>query len=307
MERVTTPARLRISRTVKEAIAAHRPVVALESTVITHGLPRPRNLEAGLRLEEVITTAGALPATIGVIKGDVVVGMNRDELSYLASSEVDKASTWNLAAICARGGDAGTTVATTLYAAAAAGIEVFATGGVGGVHNAPFDESADLDALARYPVLTVCAGPKSILDASATLERLESRGVSVVGYGTDRLPGFLVPLTSLPLPSKVSTPAEAAAVLRTQADLGLEAGVLLCKPVSDGLSPDEFGRLLDLAEAEMKAQGVVGRASTPFLLSALARLSEGATVTVNTRLLEENAGLAAEVAVALAGVPELQA
>ena len=300
MERVTTPARLRIARAVQDAIAAHRPVVALESTVITHGLPRPRNLEAGIRLEEVATAAGALPATIGVIAGEVVVGLNREELSYLAAADADKASTWNLAAICARGADAGTTVATTLYAAASAGIEVFATGGIGGVHHAAFDESADLDALARYPLITVCAGPKSILDASATLERLETRGVGVVGYRTERLPGFLVPQTTLPLPATVSGPAAAAAVLRAQIELGLAAGILLCKPVSDGLSAEEFARLLEMAGAEQESQAITGRDSTPFMLAALARLSAGATVEVNTRLLEENVTLAAQVATSLA-------
>lgn len=299
MEHVTRPSRLRIAKSVQEAVRAGRPVVALESTVITHGLPRPRNLEAGQRLEAVVAEAGALPATIGVIAGEVVIGLNEAELAHLAAADADKASTWNLAAICARGADAGTTVATTIYAAAAAGIEVFATGGIGGVHQAAFDESADLDALARYPMITVCAGPKSILDAGATLERLETRGVAVLGYGTSRLPGFLVPETDLPLPAVVTSPWEAANVLRAQRDLGLSAGVLLCKPVSAGLSQAEFARLLGLAEADATAAGISGRESTPFMLAALARLSEGATVAVNTRLLEENAVLAAGVAAAL--------
>lgn len=301
MGRVTSHARLRISERVLDAIAAGEPVVALESTVITHGLPRPRNLEAGVRLEETVAVAGALPATVGVVGGTLVVGLDRDELAYLATADADKASTWNLAAICARGGDAGTTVATTLFAADAAGIAVFATGGIGGVHRAPFDESADLDALARFPMLTVCAGPKSILDATATLERLESRGVSVVGYRSDKLAGFLVPETRLPVPATVWSTEEAAAVLITQRELGMAAGVLLCKPVSRGLAREEFDALETRAQAELESRGVVGRDTTPFLLSTLAALSGGRTVEVNTRLLEENATLAAAVASALAG------
>ncbi|HZJ09170.1 MAG TPA: pseudouridine-5'-phosphate glycosidase [Trueperaceae bacterium] len=296
---MTSAARLRISKPVADAISAREPVVALESTVITHGLPRPRNLEAGRRLEAVVTAAGARPATVGVIGGELVVGLDADELAYLASANADKASTWNLAAICARGDDAGTTVATTLFAAHAAGIDVFATGGIGGVHHAPFDESADLLALARFPVLTVCAGPKSILDAAATLERLESHGVGVVGYGSDRLAGFLVAETELPVPASVASPEAAAAILRAQRELGLGGGVLLCKPVSRGLEPAEFDQLRASAQAELESLHVGGRDTTPFLLSALARLSGGKTVEVNTRLLEENASLAAKVAAAL--------
>jgi len=321
MDRVMSGASLRVSKAVQDAISAGRPVVALESTVITHGLPRPRNLEAGRRLEEVVRQAGALPATVGVVDGALVVGLDAEELAYLASTDADKASTWNLAAICARGASAGTTVATTLFAASRAGIDVFATGGIGGVHGevpfeagpeegvgptaatgaAGFDESADLDALARYSVLTVCAGPKSILDAAATLERLESRGVSVLGYRTDKLAGFLVPETELPVPATVSAPAGAAAVLRTQRELTLPGGVLLCKPVSGGLSPSDFAALKARALRDLAAIGIAGREATPFLLAALADLSEGRTVEVNTRLLEENATLAAEVARALAG------
>lgn len=311
MERVMPAASLRVSKPVLDAISAGEPVVALESTVITHGLPRPRNLEAGMRLEEVVRSAGAMPATVGVLGGTLVVGLDADELAHLAAADADKASTWNLAAICARGADAGTTVATTLFAAHRAGIAVFATGGIGGVHEPPpdrvdgaittFDESGDLDALARYPVLTVCAGPKSILDAAATLERLETRGVSVVGYRTEKLAGFLVPETALPVPASVDSPEAAAAVLRAQRDLGLPGSVLLCKPVSEGLSPDDFTALKARAQAELTANGVAGRDSTPFLLAALAELSQGRTVEVNTRLLEENVVLAAAVAAALAG------
>jgi len=274
-------------------------VVALESTVVTHGLPRPRNLEAARAVEAVVAAAGAVPATVGVIEGVLVVGLEPDELTHLASADAQKASLWNLAAIAARRADAGTTVATTLHAAHMAGIDVFATGGIGGVHAAAFDESADLEALASYPLVTVCAGPKNILDVAATLERLESRGVAVVGYRSDTLAGFTVPLTDLPVPARVDDPDQAAALLLAQRSLGLRAGVLLSNPVSSGIAPELFEKARAEAEREAHAHGVSGARSTPFMLDALARLSGGDTVAANTRLLEENATLAARVAAAV--------
>jgi len=295
---VSTGAPIRIGQRVREALRADLPVVALESTVITHGLPRPRNLEAAQRLESVVEEAGAVPATIGVLAGEVVVGLDANELEHLARADAEKVSLWNLAAVVARRADAGTTVAVTLWAAHQAGLDVFATGGIGGVHDVPFDESADISALARFPVLTVCAGPKSILDASATLERLETAGVPVVGYRSDRLAGFIVRETDLPLPARVDSPEEAAAVLQAQRRLGLSSGVVLSNPVSSGLAPDEFDALRERAEEELKGRGVRGRDATPFLLAELARISGGRTVEVNTRLLEENAALAAQVAAA---------
>lgn len=295
---MSTGAPIRIGQRVREALRADLPVVALESTVITHGLPRPRNLEAAQRLESVVEEAGAVPATIGVLAGEVVVGLDANELEHLARADAEKVSLWNLAAVVARRADAGTTVAVTLWAAHQAGLDVFATGGIGGVHDVPFDESADISALARFPVLTVCAGPKSILDASATLERLETAGVPVVGYRSSRLAGFILRETDLPLPARVDSPEEAAAVLQAQRRLGLSSGVVLSNPVSSGLAPDEFAALRERAEEELRARGVRGRDATPFLLAELARISEGRTVEVNTRLLEENAALAAQVAAA---------
>lgn len=295
---MSTGAPIRIGQRVREALRADLPVVALESTVITHGLPRPRNLEAAQRLESVVEEAGAVPATIGVLAGEVVVGLDANELEHLARADAEKVSLWNLAAVVARRADAGTTVAVTLWAAHQAGLDVFATGGIGGVHDVPFDESADISALARFPVLTVCAGPKSILDASATLERLETAGVPVVGYRSSRLAGFILRETDLPLPARVDSPEEAAAVLQAQRRLGLSSGVVLSNPVSSGLAPDEFAALRERAEEELRARGVRGRDATPFLLAELARISGGRTVEVNTRLLEENAALAAQVAAA---------
>lgn len=282
-------------------MAERVPVVALESTVITHGLPRPHNLKLAKRLEEVVREGGAVPATVAVVAGEVKVGLEPADLERLASGGADKASLWNLAALLAAGRDAGTTVATTLFAAFGAGIKVFATGGIGGVHDTPFDESADLVALASYRVLTVCAGPKSILDAEATTERLETLGVPVVGYRSDRLAGFFVEETAIPLPSRVDDPAAAAAVLRAQERLGLGAGVLLSNPVSSGLPRDRFDTWLQAARASAAAAGVHGRDTTPYMLDAVAKLSNGETMTVNLRLLEENARLAARIAAAYAG------
>lgn len=296
MTAVSRATPIRISAAVAAAVADGSAVVALESTLITHGLPRPENLAAGRGLEAVVRANGAVPATIGVLRGELVVGLTDDELSYLASVDADKASTWNLAAVMAAGRDAGTTVATTLLAADLAGIAVFATGGIGGVHFAAFDESADLAALTRHPVLTVCAGPKSILDVRATLERLETAGVPVVGYRSDTLAGFLMPATDLRLSSRVDSPAAAARVLATQRELGLDAAVVLSNPVSAGLTREQFSAYLAEAEAGLRRDGVSGAQSTPYLLGALAEVSNGATVEVNTRLLRENAALAAQVA-----------
>jgi pseudouridine-5'-phosphate glycosidase len=301
------PVTVRIAPPVRQALDAGGAVVALESTVLTHGLPRPRNLELARGLERTVREAGATPATIAVIGGELVVGASDDELVRLAEGPADKASLWNLAAICAGGRDAGTTVATTLHAARLAGIEVFATGGIGGVHDAPFDESADLAALASSQVVTVCAGPKSILDAAATLERLESSGVAVVGFRSDRLAGFHLPLTDLPLPARVDSPEEIAAIHRSQARLGLRQALLVSNPVSEGLDPDAFAGWLADARQDAADAGARGKDATPALLEALARRSNGATVEVNLRLLHENAALAARIAVALApherGVP----
>lgn len=297
----------RIAPHVRRALDEGAAVVALESTVVTHGLPRPRNLELARGLERTVRDAGAVPATVGMIGGELVVGLDDAQLIRLADGAADKASLWNLAALAAAGRDAGTTVAATLHAAHRAGIEVFATGGIGGVHDAPFDESADLAALARTPVVTVCAGPKSILDAGATLERLESAGVPVLGYRTDRLAGFHVPLAEAPVAARVDDAAAVAAVKRAQDALGLSQAVLVAKPVSEGLDPEALRGWLDEARRIAERSGAHGKDATPRLLSALAELSGGATVDVNVRLLHENAALAAEIALALVprrtGVP----
>ena len=278
--------------------------MALESTVVTHGLPRPDNLALAAELEQTVETAGSTPATVGLVRGELVVGLDEGELEHLATHDVHKASLWNLAALAAAGADAGTTVATTLHAAAHVGIKVFATGGIGGVHKdengKSFDESADLRALERYPVVTVCAGPKSILDVGATLERLESLGVPVIGYRTDLLAGFHVPETSLPVAARCESPEEAARIFEAGRLLGSPGGPLVCKPVSAGLDAAELGGWLAQAQGEAAAAGLSGKDITPFLLARLAELSEGRSVEVNRRLLAENASLGAEIARALA-------
>ncbi len=296
----------RVASRIARALDESRPVVALESTVITHGLPEPENLDLALGLEQTLRSAGAEPATVAVLDGRLVVGAEPPELRRLAAGRADKASLWNLGPLLAGGALAGTTVAATLHAASAVGIDVFATGGIGGVHDLPFDESADLRALGSYPVTTVCAGPKSILDAEATVERLESLGVPVVGYRTDRLAGFFVPETEWAVPLRCDSPEEVATFAKAQRELGMSAGLLVCKPVSSGLTAAELDGVLKEARSEAQAAGVKGKDLTPYLLKRLAALSEGRSVAVNLRLLEENAALAAAIASALHPAPHLR-
>ncbi|ADI15101.1 pseudouridine-5'-phosphate glycosidase [Truepera radiovictrix] len=293
---------MRLHPAVARALATGQAVVALESTVITHGLPRPQNLALARALERAVREAGAVPATIGLLGGEVVVGLSDGELAYLAEAPAAKATLWNLADLTVRGADAGTTVAATLHLAARAGILVFATGGIGGVHGA-YDESADLAALARYPLVVVSAGAKSILDQAATLERLESLGVSVIGYRSDRFAGFHVPQTALPVPARCDTPEEVAERFRAARALGLPGALLVAKPVSEGLTAEEVDGWLGRAQREAAAAGLRGKDVTPFLLRRFDELSEGRATDVNVRLLEENARLGAQVALALQRAP----
>jgi pseudouridylate synthase len=291
-----------INPDVKMALAQGQPVVALESTVMTHGLPAPDNLKLARDLEESVRSQGAVPATIGVISGVVKVGLTAAEMNYLATCKAYKATLWNLGWLSAHRHDAGTTVATTLHAAQLAGIRVFATGGIGGVHHDAFDESADLLALSRYSMITVCAGPKSILNVAATLERLETLGVPVLGYRSDYLAGFHVPQTNLALATRCDDASEIAMCFLRHRQFGLGGGILVSNPVSEGLDPDALDRWL--AEAHQRAGAQVsGKDVTPFLLAQLAELSGGESVTINLRLLKENAVLAAEIAGALAHTP----
>jgi pseudouridylate synthase len=290
---------------IAEAVRAGQPVVALESTLIAHGLPRPLNLETARAAEAAVRAEGALPATIAVWHGRPVVGLNVAQLEFLAHGEgIRKASRRDLAAAVAQGATAATTVAATLYLAHKAGLRVFATGGLGGVHRSspgrPLDVSADLTELARLPVVVVCAGAKSILDLPATLERLETDSVPVVGYGVDTFPAFYVRDSGLPLTVRVETPEEAAdlCVAHWQLD---GASVVLAQPAprESALQPDELATAVRTAEDEAERAGVRGPALTPFLLSRLATLTQGRTLEVNRDLIVANARLAARLARAL--------
>jgi pseudouridylate synthase len=294
--------KLIISPEVQVALKDAQAVVALESTVITHGLPKPQNLDLALALETVVRNTGAVPATIAVFNGDLLIGLERHQMELLANTKVDKASLWNIAALMAQGRSAGTTVSTTLHAASLAGIFVFATGGIGGVHHEPFDESSDIAALAKYPVITVSAGAKSILDVKGTLERLETYGVPVLGYRSDRLAGFHVQQTPYKLPARVETSEDIARTFVAQRKLKLSAGLLVSNPVSQGIDPLTLEAWLDRAHDQARSRDITGKDVTPFLLSQLAELSNDKTVEVNLRLLQENAALAAKVALALAAL-----
>ncbi len=285
---------------VAAALGAGRPVVALESALLSHGLPRPLNLETSSRMEDAVRAAGALPATIGLVGGRAVVGLSADELRLLADGEkVAKASVRDLAPLLARGGHGGTTVAATARLAARAGIRVLATGGVGGVHRGDgSDVSADLPELARAPLAVVASGAKSILDLARTLEAFETLGVPVVGFRTGELPAFHARESGLQLPHRVETAAEAAEVMRLHWELGAPGGILFAHPppAASALGRDEAERLIEGALAEAAGAGVAGPASTPFLLERLAVASGGRTLAANVDLLVANAALAAEIA-----------
>ena len=294
---------------VKEAIDARRGVVALESTVIAHGLPRPRNLETARLLERDVRGAGAVPATICLADGVAVVGAGDALVARLANEDgVAKISTRDLAPFLARlpAGDLGaTTVAATAEIAARAGIEVFATGGIGGVHRGAdrtMDVSADLLALSRYPVVVVCAGAKLVLDLAKTLEQLETLGVPLVGFGTSELPAFYVRSSGLPIPYRVDDAVAAARIAREQLDRG--AGLLVCVPIDEAsaLPREELEREIDGALAAAEEAGIRGSAVTPFLLARLGESSSGRTLDANVALLRNNARVAAAIATALAGI-----
>jgi pseudouridine-5'-phosphate glycosidase len=304
--RKSTPL-LSISEEVATALGEARPVVALESTIISHGLPRPRNLEVAKRLEAVVRENGAVPATIAVLDGRIRVGLLEDDLVLLAESALmAKISRRDLAAVLARGGDGATTVSATMIAAHLAGIGVFATGGIGGVHRGAeqsFDISADLQELARTPVAVVCAGAKAILDLPKTLEVLETLGVPVIGHGTDTLPAFWCRSSGLGVPHRCDSAAEIAALLRIQSQFGDSTGSLIVNPIPDAaaLGNDVVEQALNEALAAAEADAIGGAAVTPYLLSHLNEITKGASLEANIALVENNAKLAAEIAGNLAG------
>lgn len=304
---MTTP-HFELGDEVRDALRRDRPVVALESTLVAHGMPYPANLETALEVEDAIRRAGAVPATVAVLDGRLRVGLSPAELERVARSpDLPKATIRDLPVLCALGRSAATTVASTAQVAAWVGIDVFVTGGIGGVHRGwqeTLDVSADLPTLARLSLVVVSAGAKTVLDVAATLEYLETHGVTVLGYGTDEFPGFYLRSTGLPVDARIDSPAEAAAVLRARRALGLPGAVLVANPIppGDALDDREFARWLAQAEADRAAQGIKGKAVTPYLLERLHALSGGRTVAANRALVLNNARLGAAIARSLAGL-----
>jgi len=291
-----------LSEEVRGALADGRPVVALETSVLSQGLPPPRNREAAQRMSRAIRASGSVPAWIGVVGGSVRVGLTEGELErFYDPAGIAKVARRDLPMAVAAGGLGATTVSTTIWAAHAAGLSIGATGGIGGVHPGSGDVSADLLELARTPVLLVCSGPKSIVDPVATTERLEELGVGVVGYRCERLPFFLAQEAPVELEHRVGSPSEAAQLVRAVRELAFGAAVLLCNPVptDHAMDPAVVAAAVRVCETRAVDEGVRGKAVTPFLLSCLAEETAGASLEANLALLESNAALAGEVAAAV--------
>jgi pseudouridine-5'-phosphate glycosidase len=303
------PSQFRLAPAVAAALANGQPVVSLESTIIAHGFPWPDNLEVARQAEAAVRREGAVPATIAIVEGAVVVGLNDAELEALARRPgVTKVSRRNLSLVLAAGGWGATTVAATMWCSARAGIRVFATGGIGGVHRGgaqTLDISADLTELARTPVLVVCAGAKAILDIGLTLEYLETQGVPVIGFGTDRFPGFYLPVTPYGVDARLDTAAEVARAAWMHWSLGLSGGMLLACPVpaEHALEPEAVQRAVDAALAAAAAAQVARAEVTPFLLDEIRRTTHGESLATNLALIKNNAGLAGRVAAALSELP----
>ena len=294
---------LEISPEVRDALAAGKPVVALESTIISHGMPYPQNVETAMNVEKIVRENGAVPATIAISGGKLKAGLSPDEIEYLGKKgyDVTKASRRDLPVLVARGADGATTVATTMIIAAMAGIKVFATGGIGGVHRGAevtMDISADLEELARTPVLVVCAGAKSILDLGLTLEYLETKGVPVIGYGTEELPAFYTRKSGFGVDYRLDTPEEVAAAFRAKLEMDLGGGMLVTNPIPEqySMDPDVINKAIDEAVAEANALGIKGKQTTPFLLAKIKDITGGDSLASNIRLVYNNAVLAAQVA-----------
>ena len=297
---------LSISPEVQQALNEGRPVVALESTIISHGMPYPQNVETAMRVEQTIRDNGAVPATIAIIGGKLKAGCTADEIEYLGRKgrDVIKASRRDLPVLVARGADGATTVTTTMIIAAMAGIKVFATGGIGGVHRGAettMDISADLEELAQTPVMVICAGAKSILDLGLTLEYLETKGVPVIGFGTDELPAFYTRHSGFKVDYRIDSPEELAAAFRAKLEMGLHGGMLVTNPIPEEYSmpADVINRAIDQAIADANRQGIHGKETTPFLLARVKDLTGGDSLAANIQLVLNNARLAARTAVCL--------
>ena len=295
---------LDVNPEIKEAVATGKPVVALESTIISHGMPYPQNVETALEVERIIRENGAVPATIAIIGGRLKAGLTPEEIEYFGKkgTAIAKASRRDLAALCARGEDGATTVTTTMIIAHMAGIRFFATGGIGGVHRGAettMDISADLEELARTPVMVVCAGAKSILDLGLTLEYLETHGVPVLGYGTDELPAFYTRTSGFHVDYRADSPEELARIFKVQSELELGGGILVTNPIPEEYSmpPEIINEAISRAVDESEKAGIRGKEITPFLLARVAELTGGDSLASNIRLVFNNAALAAKTAV----------
>ena len=297
---------LDVSPEVAAAVAEGKPVVALESTIISHGMPYPQNVETALKVESIIRENGAVPATIAILGGRLKAGLAPEEIEYLGKQgpKVAKASRRDLAVLCARGADGATTVTTTMMIAHMAGIQIVATGGIGGVHRGAettMDISADLEELAQTPVMVVCAGAKSILDLGLTLEYLETHGVPVIGYGTKELPAFYTRKSGFGVDYRIDSPAELAAAFKASLEMGLKGGMLVTNPIPEAYSMDPavINKAIDEAVAEAKAQGIHGKETTPFLLARIKDITGGDSLDSNIQLVFNNARLAAQTAAEL--------
>ena len=289
---------LDVNPEVAAAVAAGKPVVALESTIISHGMPYPQNVETALRVEQVIRENGAVPATIAILGGRLKAGLTPEEIEYLGKTgqAVTKASRRDLPVIVAKGMDGATTVTTTMMIAHMAGIQIFATGGIGGVHRGAettMDISADLEELANTPVMVVCAGAKSILDLGLTLEYLETHGVPVLGYGTKELPAFYTRRSGFSVDYEIDSPEELAKVFKVQRDLGLKGGILVTNPIPEqyAMDYDVINKAIDEAIAESRKEGIKGKATTPYLLAKVKDLTGGDSLESNIRLLQAVIGI----------------
>jgi pseudouridylate synthase len=295
---------IKLSVEVANALKAGKPIIALESTIISHGLPRPSNLEVALECERIVRDAGAVPATIALLDGKILVGLERSELEAIANrDDISKASIRDLAIIVAQGKSAATTVAATAHIAALAGIHVFATGGLGGVHrgaNESFDESADLTALANVDMTMICAGVKSILDVPATLERLETLAISLVGYQTNAFPGFYLTDSGYTVEHRVDTPEEIAAVIKARKEVGtLSKALVVANPVVKEMEKSRHDEILKSGLEKADKEGIIGKAVTPFLLEHFHTTSKGESLAINTEIIKANCLLGAQIAVAL--------
>ncbi len=296
---------LDVNPEVAQAIAEGKPVVALESTIISHGMPYPQNVETALNVERIIRENGAVPATIAIIGGRLKAGLTAEEIAYFGKKgqAIHKASRRDLAVLCARGEDGATTVTTTMIIAHMAGIKLFATGGIGGVHRGAettMDISADLEELGQTPVMVVCAGAKSILDLGLTLEYLETKGVPVIGYGTEELPAFYTRRSGFGVDYRIDTPEDLAAAFKASNEMGLKSGMLVTNPIPEeyAMPYETITAAIDQAIAESVEKGIHGKATTPFLLARVAELTGGDSLASNIQLVYNNAALAAKTAVA---------